>query len=286
MAIHVICPGCMARFEVSDRFAGKKGPCPKCGHLIEIPKENVVVHAPDELMIDGKKVKNPDFIRPIERKSFSFTGRAVLVNLVTAAVVLTVATVFHFIHFAPLAMAVGVILSLAVAFPLVKYGYMVFRDQDDLEIFLGGQLNQKSAVGAAGFVGFWILFEILLWFMNPGAWSFFYIIPVVILASFIPLVLFDLDFSNALAIVVVFALLVILLRGIMFADGGWIWEIRHSRSAAPVPAVVTPGTAAEGGDSTASDAAPAGSAAPTPAPQAPVKLDKNAPDPTRGLRRR
>ena len=26
MSIHVICPGCMTQFEVSDRFAGKKGP--------------------------------------------------------------------------------------------------------------------------------------------------------------------------------------------------------------------------------------------------------------------
>lgn len=273
MAIHVICPGCMARFEVSDRFAGKKGPCPKCGHLIEIPKENLVVHAPDEMMIDGKKVKNPDFIRPIEQKTFSFTGRAILVNLVTVAVVLTVATVFHFIHFAPLAAAVGVLLSLAVAFPLVKYGYMTFRDPDDLEIFLGGQLSKKSAVGAIGFVVFWILFEILLWFMNPGALAFLYLIPVALLASFVPIVLFDMKFSDALAIVVLFALAVILLRGIMFADDGWIWQIRHSRSVSPPPAAAPDPESGDGGASPS-------------LPKASPKLDRSAPDPTQNLRRR
>ena len=77
MAIQVICPGCMRRFEVADRFAGKKGPCPRCGHIIEIPKEQVVVHAPDEMIIEGRKVKNPDFVRPIERSPFAFTrGRS------------------------------------------------------------------------------------------------------------------------------------------------------------------------------------------------------------------
>ena len=54
MAIRVICPGCITSFEVDDRFAGQKGPCPKCGHTIEIPKEKLIVHEPDMIMDGGK----------------------------------------------------------------------------------------------------------------------------------------------------------------------------------------------------------------------------------------
>jgi hypothetical protein len=48
----------MTSFEVDDRFAGKKGPCPKCGHIIEIPKEKLVIHAPDDITDGGKTRKN------------------------------------------------------------------------------------------------------------------------------------------------------------------------------------------------------------------------------------
>ncbi|QGJ72324.1 Hypothetical protein PBC10988_40420 [Planctomycetales bacterium 10988] len=40
MAIRVVCDSCRSRFEVDDRHAGKKGPCPKCGKVIQIPTAN------------------------------------------------------------------------------------------------------------------------------------------------------------------------------------------------------------------------------------------------------
>ena len=50
MPIEVLCPGCKTRFKVSDKFAGKKGPCPKCKAVITVPEKTaeVVVHAPEE----------------------------------------------------------------------------------------------------------------------------------------------------------------------------------------------------------------------------------------------
>ena len=49
MPINVTCPGCLKRFSVADKFAGKKGPCPKCKKIITIPKkeDEVVIHAPE-----------------------------------------------------------------------------------------------------------------------------------------------------------------------------------------------------------------------------------------------
>ena len=50
MPIAVVCSSCKARFQVSEKFAGKQGPCPKCKSIITIPKveEQVQIHAPEE----------------------------------------------------------------------------------------------------------------------------------------------------------------------------------------------------------------------------------------------
>ncbi|MGI5832064.1 MAG: hypothetical protein ACOX6D_05970 [Thermoguttaceae bacterium] len=293
MSIHVICPGCMTQFEVSDRFAGKKGPCPKCGHTIEIPKANVTIVSPDELVIDGKKVRNPDLVRPIEQKSYSFTGRAIIVNLAVLSAVLLIALIFHFVHFLPLAIPVGILLGLVVAFPLVKYGYITFRDPNDLEIFLGGQLGKKSLLGAGLLMVLWILYELILLYMNPGVMALAYLVPMAIFAAFVPVVLFDMNFTDALAVVVVFLLAVILLRGLMFdQEGGWIWQ--HREISRPTPAAVTdPGgenfsvEASEGVDGAEGGTESGESATPVPrkATKRP-KLDSKAPDPTTVRHRR
>ena len=41
MPISVVCPGCKARFNVSDKFAGKKGPCPKCKTVLTVPRRRL-----------------------------------------------------------------------------------------------------------------------------------------------------------------------------------------------------------------------------------------------------
>ncbi len=47
MPIRVQCPQCRAEFQVNEKFAGKKGPCPKCKNTIEIPRgESVATPAP------------------------------------------------------------------------------------------------------------------------------------------------------------------------------------------------------------------------------------------------
>ena len=282
----------MTQFEVSDRFAGKKGPCPKCGHIIEIPKVNVTIVSPDELVVDGKKVQNPDHVRPIEQKSYSFTASAVIVNLAVLTAVLAVALVFHFVHAPFLAVPVGIALVLAVAYPLMKYGYMTFRDPNDLEIFLGGQLGKKSILGAAVLLALWLVYELVLLYMNPGGMALAYLIPVAVFAAFVPVVIFDMDFSDSLAVAVVFLLAVILLRGLMFTgDGGWIWQRRDT--ARPAPAAVSetgaePAAAESDAGAEEAEAESAGeeaAAAPRKA-QPRKKLDSKAPDPTAVRRRR
>ena len=74
MPIQVICPGCHARFTVSDKFAGQTGPCPKCKEQIQIPEkgDEVVIHAP-ELEAGAKDAKGRSVLKPIKRKEANFS---------------------------------------------------------------------------------------------------------------------------------------------------------------------------------------------------------------------
>src|SRR5437764_1703089 len=67
MAIDVTCPSCHTRFQVSEKFAGKSGPCPKCKTTIKVPekKDEVVIHAPEDY---GPKTTTGQMVfKPIAR---------------------------------------------------------------------------------------------------------------------------------------------------------------------------------------------------------------------------
>ncbi len=74
MAIQIICPGCHKRFKVSDKFAGKTGPCPQCKTSIKIPlkSEEVVVHAPEEFGPKGDS--GEAVLKPIARQETRLTA--------------------------------------------------------------------------------------------------------------------------------------------------------------------------------------------------------------------
>lgn len=69
MPINVVCPGCHSRWSVSDKFAGKQGPCPKCKTVMTIPKasEEVKIHAPDDYG-GAKSTTGKLVLKPIARE--------------------------------------------------------------------------------------------------------------------------------------------------------------------------------------------------------------------------
>src|ERR1700676_3897712 len=86
MPISIVCPGCLARFQVNDKFAGKQGPCPKCKTLIAIPAAEVRIHAPAESGGVKDKTGRP-VTKPISRSEARLSPNAIIA--IAAGVLLT-----------------------------------------------------------------------------------------------------------------------------------------------------------------------------------------------------
>src|SRR5215510_14380386 len=95
MAIDVTCSSCHTRFQVSEKFAGKQGPCPKCKKVIKVPelKEQVVIHAPE---VSGPTdSKGQAVLKPIGRTEVRLTTPMIVMIVGSVLMVLIVAFVLR-----------------------------------------------------------------------------------------------------------------------------------------------------------------------------------------------
>jgi phage FluMu protein Com len=199
MAIQVVCSGCKKRFTVNDKFAGKKGPCPKCKTIITIPEktEEVVVHAPEEF--GPKDSKGRAVLKPISRKetkvSLILTVGIVLGSIVALVVALLlrrqeeVSTVI---------LGLGAVL---LAGPLVWCGYAFLRDSET-EPFQGGELWIRVTACAAVYAALWgiVAFVVFYLFDNDPleVIQIVFIVPVMVaIGAFAAYASLDLDFGVA-----------------------------------------------------------------------------------------
>ena len=158
MPIQVTCPKCLKRFQVSDKFAGKSGPCPNCKNPLKIPEasEQVTIHAPD----DGapKDRTGQSVLKPIRRKETDVTRTGLLVTAGCILAVFGVALGFRLTsgeEGTPLwAQIFGLI---ALAPPLVWAGYKFVYDQE-LEPYRGVELRNRVLICAAIFVAIWLVY--------------------------------------------------------------------------------------------------------------------------------
>lgn len=176
MAIHVICTGCKSRFSVSDQYAGKKGPCPKCGVEITIPRkeEAVVIHEPESVTTQVKDAKGRPVFKPVKWQGLQVSP--VLWWVVGGGVVALFAAAFAmrtafalspgeaFGENAKFPLASFLVLATAAALlgpPMSWLGYLLLHDRDG-EVFEGGEFYLRSAICG--------LVHALLW----GAYSYAY----------------------------------------------------------------------------------------------------------------
>jgi hypothetical protein len=178
MPISVVCPSCQARFSVSEKFAGKQGPCPKCKKPITVPNaptEEVTIHAPEDFAGGSttvkKDAKGRSVMKPIARQKFVVSTKQyalwaglVVGSLIAGLVVRLVwpnATVEETVNGILVKKVVStipmVVLALGAYFLawLVSYpAYAVFRDRE-LEGLSGIQLIQRIAIVATIYAAAW-----------------------------------------------------------------------------------------------------------------------------------
>jgi predicted Zn finger-like uncharacterized protein len=159
MPISVVCPSCQARFSVSEKFAGKQGPCPKCKKTITVPQpvEEVKIHAPEDFSGGSttvkKDTKGRSVLKPIEREKLVVTPKqyALWGGLVLGALVAGFAVRIAALQHNTIVLAVGAyVLAWLVSYP----AYAVFRDRE-LEGLSGIQLIQRIALVAMIYAASW-----------------------------------------------------------------------------------------------------------------------------------
>ena len=87
MPIPVVCPKCRKSFRVSEKFAGKSGPCPNCKAILTVPAlaPEVKIHTPEAFAGGGKSVTGKLVTKPVARLDIKIQPLAVA--LIAAAAV-------------------------------------------------------------------------------------------------------------------------------------------------------------------------------------------------------
>jgi hypothetical protein len=181
MPIAVTCPKCLTRFSVNEKFAGKKGPCPKCKNEITIPEltEQVVIHAPPD--VAPKDSKGQSVLKPIKRKEAKFSRALIWGSVGGVAGVILLALGMRLTGGTPIIMRI--LVALAVAPPLVRFGYAISRDSE-LEPYVGRELWNRVWITSAVLAATWLIYV----FITPYVLDIDYASEMGLLASGISLV--------------------------------------------------------------------------------------------------
>jgi hypothetical protein len=237
MAINVVCSGCLKRFQVSDRFAGAKGPCPNCNTVINIPKATVKIHGADEFERGGKTATGKLILKPISRLEMNFdpiyAGFCTLGILVVYVLTWILGSVITSVGVRDFLGGIGVFF---LAFPLSLFGYQVLRDREQLFMLTGFDLYKKTAVCAVVYAVLWILFEIFIWQLNANLiFVWIYFAAFAFMAMLITHAVLDINVDSALLHYLIFFVAVLILRGTLGL--GWLWIAAETirKSSAPLP---------------------------------------------------
>jgi len=226
MAIIVVCPGCRKSFKVSEKFAGKSGPCPNCKRTLQVPTKDqeVKIHAPEAFASGGKSVEGKLITKPIARTSAKF--QPVTMALISASVIVVLAATWIggraglFAHGA--AVAIGLLL---VSPPLVMAAYETLRD-DELEPYRGRALYLRSTACALAYVALWAVFSLLSsrGVVTGDLWNWLFIAPpFVVVGGLIATAAFDLEFGDG---VLHFCFYLVATLALRWAAGlKWIWDL-------------------------------------------------------------
>ena len=200
MPIQVTCPGCLKRFTVNDKFAGKSGPCPSCRKVIKIPdkSEEVVIHAPEQS--GPKDSTGRSVLKPLRRKEVKLSVPVMLAAGISTFIVFGLALGIRLTGQAP-PFALLVSGAMLLAPPLVLVGYWFLRD-DELDGYVGRELIIRCGICAAAFAGCWLIFAFVPMYLSgeksaaevPGSYMLFTLPIMVIIGTFVSVGTLELEF--------------------------------------------------------------------------------------------
>jgi hypothetical protein len=230
MSISVTCPGCLKRFEVNEKFAGKSGPCPKCKKIIKVPDkaEEVVIHAPEAFEHGGRGVDGKLALKPIDREETKITPLTIVI--IAAAIIFIFLgdwilgkTIFQkLVLFGTIDVVIAV--CLLVVSPLVAWAAYNFLRNDDLEPYREKELYLRSLICGAGYVVLWGVFIYAFHRVNPVdflTWGIL-TVPFLIAGTGAAWASLDLEPGNAFCHYAFYLIVTVILRFV--AGMGWIWK--------------------------------------------------------------
>jgi hypothetical protein len=202
MAISVMCPGCKTVFSVSDKFAGKTGPCPKCKQTITVPAatgKGVVIHEPEApsttSTASGRAPTAPlvRFDLPMSPAQWVAWGVCLPLGLIAALAAR--------LMWGPAATPVALLAAGAVglALPCARLGYEAIRDRE-LEPYRGSTLFLRTVGCAVVWALLWLAHGFIPPDMTRDLWQWLYLAPIFFaVGGLASLVAFDFDWSPAVA---------------------------------------------------------------------------------------
>jgi hypothetical protein len=221
MPISVTCPGCHSRFNVSDKFAGQTGPCPKCKQPIRVPakSEEVVIHAPEEF--GPKDATGRAVLKPMERQETA--ASPVAIAGIAAAVLATVVVAFvvgRMYANSPTGVPAWLLgFGAALLGPPIAVGaYGLMRDTE-LEPHRGPALWLRSLVCGLIYAALWGVFAVAQTQLFDGQVEIFHLVfiaPVLIVAGGVTsMASLELDFTSGAIHYGIYLLVTCLLRLVM-----------------------------------------------------------------------
>ena len=168
MPINVTCPGCMKRFTVADKFAGKTGPCPNCKKKITIPKleDQVIIHAPEHSEAGAVGAEGRHVLKTYKRKDTKFQP---LVFTGVAAFVLVAILIALVMRGRPHEMWINGLAAAILGPPLAWASYTFLRDAE-FEGYRGLNLMMRALACGLVYALMWGVYTFLATrFFGPTA---------------------------------------------------------------------------------------------------------------------
>jgi hypothetical protein len=151
----------MKRFSVADKFAGQKGPCPKCKTIITIPKkeDEVIIHAPNHSEAGAIGISGQHVLKTFKRKDTKF--QPLLFTGVVASVLVALLIALVIRSTGPPETWLKALAAIVLGPPLAWAGYTFLRDPE-LDAYQGLPAVIRSIACGLVYALLWGLY----WFLG------------------------------------------------------------------------------------------------------------------------